>query len=85
MMKPTAHSTAEAELMAADELARNIAWLRTLFKEIGIEQTEPTVMYKDNEAFIKISEGGGSFLCGCIGAGRCACSPFSPLWRVAPA
>jgi len=56
-----AHSTAEAELMAADELARNIVWLRTLFKEIGIEQTEPTVMYEDNEACIKISEGGGSF------------------------
>jgi len=56
-----AHSTAESELMAAGELARNLAWLRTLFKELGIEQKEPTIMNEDNQACIRISEGGGNF------------------------
>jgi len=56
-----AHSTAESELMAADELARNLVWLRTLFKELGIEQKEPTIMHEDNQACIRISEGGGNF------------------------
>ena len=56
-----AHSTAESELMAADEIARNVVWLRTLFREIGIEQKEATIIHEDNQACIRITEGGGSF------------------------
>jgi hypothetical protein len=47
--------------MAADEIARNIVWLRNLCKELGFEQEGPTTIYEDNQACIRIAEGGGSF------------------------
>ena len=55
------HSTAESELYAADAAARNTVWLRGLLTDLGITQDGPTVLMEDNEACIKIAEGGGAF------------------------
>jgi hypothetical protein len=48
-------STAEAELMAATIAARELVWIRRLMKEIGHEQKNPTILFEDNMACIKMS------------------------------
>ncbi|GBE80154.1 hypothetical protein SCP_0213570 [Sparassis crispa] len=50
-----ASSTTEAEYMASAEAAKEVVWLRTLFKEIGFEQQDPTILFEDNTAAISIA------------------------------
>ena len=57
-----AHSTAEAEYIAADSATRMIVWFRTLLMELGDEQREATVVHEDNRACIILSRGEGKFL-----------------------
>ena len=56
-----AHSTAEAEYIAADFITRKIVWIRSLLEELGQKQQEATVIYEDNNACIAIAKGEGSF------------------------
>lgn len=52
LQKPVSNSTAEAEYYAAGHASREIAWLRSLLKEIGLEQVEPTPLMCDNNSVI---------------------------------
>ena len=49
-------SSAESELIAATLAARQIVFLRDILKFIGFEQKQPTILFEDNTACIKISE-----------------------------
>ena len=42
----------EAEYMAASDATSEIVWLRALLTELGIKQTEPTVLYTDSQSAI---------------------------------
>jgi hypothetical protein len=46
------HSPCENEVKAMDELTRELVWLRELLCEVGMEQTEPTLVYTDSTAGI---------------------------------
>eukprot|EP00961_Rhodomonas_salina_P141343 1902960-Rhodomonas_salina.1 len=48
-------STAEAELIAASRGAQEALYLRTMLSDLGYEQTEPTTIFKDNDACITMS------------------------------
>ncbi|GBE87159.1 hypothetical protein SCP_1004060 [Sparassis crispa] len=50
-----ASSTTEAEYMASAEAAKEAMWLQTLFKEIGFEQQDPTILFEDNTVAISIA------------------------------
>ena len=50
----TALSSTEAEFFAAVGAAKVILFLRSVLKELCIEMQEPTLIYKDNEATIKV-------------------------------
>ena len=52
--KCVALSTAESEYVALGEAAREAIYLRMLLKDLGQEQTEPTVIYEDNIAAEKL-------------------------------
>ena len=52
LQKPIANSTAEAEYYAAGYASREIAWLRSLLKEIGFEQLGPTPLMCDNRSAV---------------------------------
>ena len=52
--KCVALSTAESEYIALGEAAREAIYLRMLLKDLGQEQTEPTVIYEDNVAAEKL-------------------------------
>ena len=52
--KCVALSTAESEYIALGEAAREAIYLRMLLKDLGQEQTEPTVIYEDNAAAEKL-------------------------------
>jgi hypothetical protein len=52
--KWTALSAGEAEYIAFLFAVQEAIWLRNLLAEIGFMQPEPTVIYKDNQACIKI-------------------------------
>jgi hypothetical protein len=49
-------STAEAEYVACSEAIADAKWLKTLLAELGEEIKEPTPIYEDNEACIRIAE-----------------------------
>ena len=55
-------STAEAEFVAASSLVQEVIYLRKLLTNMGFPQTEPTVIFEDNECCVAWSEGsvGGS-------------------------
>jgi hypothetical protein len=54
--QPTiAHSTAEAEYMAANAAAKRIAATQNLLGELGYTRYEPTVLYCDNQAAIALA------------------------------
>jgi hypothetical protein len=42
-------SSTEAEYIALSEAGREACWLRSLYQELGYEQTQPTVIRGDNE------------------------------------
>ena len=50
LQKPIANSTAEAEYYAAGHASREIDWLRSLLKEIGFEQFDPTPLLCDKKS-----------------------------------
>ena len=51
----TSCSTAEAEYQALSAAVKELEWLRTLVKEIGYEQREPTVVHEDNQSAIHMA------------------------------
>jgi len=55
-----AGSTAHAEYVAANYCAEDVCRLREMLKSLGFEQHDPTPIYEDNEAAIKIASGTGS-------------------------
>jgi hypothetical protein len=48
-------SSTEAEYYALGECTAQLIWLRRLLAELGFEQTEPTVIYQDNQACIRLA------------------------------
>lgn len=51
----TAASTMEAEYIAGAEATRDVVWLRSLLKELGINQNFPTPLFIDNQAAIRLA------------------------------
>ena len=51
-----AHSTAEAEYIAAYVAANHLVWLRKILGELSFEQANPTILWCDNMAAIAISK-----------------------------
>jgi hypothetical protein len=51
----TDDSTAAAELTEQHLCACDVEGLRNLMEEVGLKQTEPTVIYQDNQAAIHIA------------------------------
>jgi hypothetical protein len=56
----TDDSTAAAELTEQHLCACDVEGLRNLMEEIGLTQTEPTVIYQDNQAAIQIANNRGA-------------------------
>ena len=55
--QPTiALSTAEAEYMAASRASQEVVYLRRLLYNLGFSQSNPTIVYEDNETAIRWSE-----------------------------
>ena len=48
-------STDEAEYIAAASTTKEITWLRSLLHELDITQTEPSILYVDNNSAIAIT------------------------------
>jgi len=53
--KTTALSSTEAEYMAATQATKEAIYLRRLLKDLGHEQTSPTVIREDNQGTIAIA------------------------------
>ncbi|UOH83757.1 hypothetical protein LQV05_006494 [Cryptococcus neoformans] len=53
--RTVAHSTMEAEYIAAAQATREIIWLRGLLKEIGLSQVDATTLHIDNQSTICLS------------------------------
>jgi hypothetical protein len=53
-----AHSTAEAEIMAASDMTKTILWLRSIHEELGMKFPEPLEVKEDNQAAIAASQNG---------------------------
>ncbi|CAI7871232.1 unnamed protein product, partial [Closterium sp. NIES-53] len=49
-------SSCETEYMALHHGAKEVVWLRRLLEEIGVCQKEPTVIFCDNEAAVKLAK-----------------------------
>jgi hypothetical protein len=58
--KCIATSTAEAEYMAVYEASKEIKWIRLLLKELGFEQSGPTIIHEDNTSAISMSTNDGN-------------------------
>ncbi len=56
----TDDSTAAAELTEQHLCACDVEGLRNLMKEVGLEQTDPTVIYQDNQVAIHIANNRGA-------------------------
>ena len=50
-----ATSTTHAEYAAMAEATKQVLWLRKLFKELGYNQTKPTIMFGDNQAALQLT------------------------------
>jgi hypothetical protein len=48
-------SSTEAEYYALGECTAQVIWLRRLLSELGFPQSQPTVIYQDNQACIKLA------------------------------
>ena len=57
LQKITAQSTAEAEINAATELAKELVHLKLLLSEIGVRGDEPIPVHEDNQACILMGNG----------------------------
>jgi hypothetical protein len=49
-------SSTEAEIIAASQAAMEIQFLRTLLAEMGVDVSEPTVLYVDNSGAVELSK-----------------------------
>ena len=49
IQRTIALSSTEAEFMAACEAGKTILYLRTILEEMGVEQTEATILFEDNQ------------------------------------
>uniref|UniRef100_A0A5S6QJM5 Reverse transcriptase Ty1/copia-type domain-containing protein n=1 Tax=Trichuris muris TaxID=70415 RepID=A0A5S6QJM5_TRIMR len=49
-------SSTEAEYMAASCACRELLWLRVLLEDLGIPANGPTMIFKDNQACIKMAD-----------------------------
>ena len=49
-------STTEVEYLALTTATQEITWLRQLLKDLHSKQTEPTVIYEDNQLAICIAQ-----------------------------
>jgi hypothetical protein len=56
--KSVALSTAEAELVALTECAREVKALRNLMGELGLDISAPTTVFDDNQAVVSIAHSG---------------------------
>ena len=45
-------STAEAEYIASTECTKDVLWVRNMLAEIGFPQSQPTVLYEDNQGCV---------------------------------
>ena len=50
-----ATSTMHAEYATMAEATKQVLWLHKLFKELGYDQTKPTVMFGDNQAILQLT------------------------------
>ncbi|XP_039304387.1 secreted RxLR effector protein 161-like [Solenopsis invicta] len=55
LQRITALSSSEAEYMSISDALKELLWLRTLVKSLGIEQTKSTELKVDNQAAIAMS------------------------------
>ena len=55
LQKTTATSTAEAEYMAAYEVAVDVVWLRRLLAELHVPAQVPTPLLEDNMGCIRLA------------------------------
>ncbi|KFD50326.1 hypothetical protein M514_08826 [Trichuris suis] len=53
-----ARSSTEAEYVAASQASRELLWLRQLLKDRRIPQTDPALVYEDNQGCIQLVESG---------------------------
>lgn len=51
-----AHSSTEAKFMAACNTAKLILFYRSIMQEIGLEQTDATVLFKDNNGTLLMAK-----------------------------
>ena len=51
-------SSTEAEFIAACEAGKNSLYIRSILQDIGIEQTNATIIYEDNQAAIAMANAG---------------------------
>ena len=51
-----AMSSTEAEIIAASQAALEIVYLRKLLREMGVDVSEPTVLYVDNMGAVELSK-----------------------------
>ena len=56
-MKLTTLSSTESEYVALCEAARELIWLRGLLSELGWDQTEPSVIWQDNQSTLQMVDG----------------------------
>lgn len=49
-------SSSEAEYVAGSKAAQDCVYIRQLLGDLGFEQTEPTVLYEDNDCCIHMAE-----------------------------
>jgi len=55
IQKTIALSSMEAEFMAACDAGKTILYLRTILKEMGVEQNEATALYEDSQGALMIA------------------------------
>jgi hypothetical protein len=53
-----AQSSTEAEFMAAAEAGKYVLYLRTIMKQIGLEQHNASVLYEDNQGALMMAQAG---------------------------
>lgn len=59
MQRTVALSSAEAEYMAMAMCAQEVLWARSLLKEMGHQQTNPTTICEDNQSAMAIAKNAG--------------------------
>jgi hypothetical protein len=50
-----AHSSTEAEFVAACDTAKGILFFRSILQDVGIEQREATILFEDNQGALMMA------------------------------